>query len=145
MSWSCGVRVLPRVITRRKLLRPHARPRRKTNAARSRHRPARTGPSLRRASSRSQGQWLGVSSRPESLPAAEGGVSVLPWLVMFALVVAVAGAGWIGLSPAFDREALFPLLGVAYMVDDSDSRNTLLTQGHRLSTVITTNFNLTDT
>jgi spore germination protein YaaH len=65
--------------------------------------------------------------------------------VIFALVVAGAGAGWIGLSPVFDREAPFPLLGVAYMVDDPESRNTLLTQGHRLSTVITTNFNLTDT
>lgn len=38
-----------------------------------------------------------------------------------------------------------PLIGVAYLGDDAGARTALLMHGHRLSAVITTNYNLVDT
>ncbi len=41
-------------------------------------------------------------------------------------------------------EPRLPLIGVAYVGNDLDSRNVLVARGHRLSAVITTNYNLVD-
>jgi spore germination protein YaaH len=64
---------------------------------------------------------------------------------MFAIIAALSGVPLIGPLAALESESSFPLIGMAYVVDNPDSWNVVQTQGHRLSTVITTNFNLADT
>lgn len=114
-------------------------------AARIRHRPDRTGPPPLRTSARREGLWPYAPLHSDG-GAAEKASDVAPrWVVICAIGLALAGPVWIGLSPAIGRDAPRGLIGVAYVVDDPGSREVLLAQGRRLRTVITTNFNLTDT
>src|SRR3989442_1203383 len=133
------------MISRRKLLRPHVRPRRKTQAARIRHRSARTGRPPRQALLRDQSHRSVVPPRPDVAPAQPGRASVRPWLFLIVLGVAVAGAAWIELSPVFFQDPSLPLLGVGDMVDDADSPAGLQRKRRYLNMVIPTRFTLTHT
>lgn len=64
---------------------------------------------------------------------------------MFAVTLVVVGTAWSGPAQVPSAASRPPLIGVAYLTDDADARSALLTNGHRLSAIITTNYNVVDT
>jgi len=86
------------------------------------------------------------SSRALTLEQPKGGLGlVLRRLAMSAVTIVLVGTAWSGPAQVPAAAPRPPFLSVGYVTDDADSRRALLANGHRLSAIITTNYNVVDT